>query len=218
MPADRNSTRERLLKASLQTFGHNDYQAVSTRSIVTLANANISAISYHFGGKEQLYLATAEYLAKSLGNNMHPVMQDIWQQLDSGADFDCRQLLTNLIHALVHDVLEGELSAHAAGFIFREQLHPSPAYDILYRELMEPMQSTFCRLLACALNRDPEEKAMKLMAHALLGQVLIYRIGQTTILRRLNSDGFDREDVTQIAQIITQNILAAVDAPLQQDS
>ena len=58
------STRRRLLQAALRAFGRRDYDAVSTREIVEAAGANISAISYHLGGKQGLYLATAEFLAE----------------------------------------------------------------------------------------------------------------------------------------------------------
>jgi AcrR family transcriptional regulator len=219
MPANqakdrKSATRERLLSASLKAFGHNDYQAVSTRQIVEQAQANISAISYHFGGKQQLYLATAEYLAQSIRHNMQHAMRSIPANPEAS---ECREHLTQFIHALAHDILEGELSADAAGFIFREQLNPTAAFDILYRELMEPMQSTYAQLLSCALYEQPDDKQIKLMTHALLGQILIFRVGQTTILRRLDARALTTPDVTQIATMITQNTLAAIDAQQQQD-
>lgn len=56
------------------------------------------------------------------------------------------------------------------------------------------------------------------MTHALLGQIIIFRIGQTTILRRLESDQFTTQDCQQITRLITQQSFAAIDAKLQQDS
>lgn len=209
------STRARLLTASLKAFGHNDYEAVSTREIVEQAKANISAISYHFGGKEQLYLATAEYLAQSIRSNMQHVVDDIPVHADAA---DCRDQLARLIQALVHDILEGELSADGAGFIFREQLNPTAAFDILYRELMEPMQVSYARLLRGLLGERVDEREIKLMTHALLGQILIFRVGQTTILRRLDTRSLTRTDVEQIAALITDNTLAAIDARRLKDS
>ena len=65
-PDSPGDTRQRLLQAALKAFGQHDYEAVSTRQIVEAAGANIAAISYHFGGKRALYLATAEYLADAM--------------------------------------------------------------------------------------------------------------------------------------------------------
>lgn len=207
-------TRERLLLASLRAFGRNDYEAVSTRQIVEQAETNISGISYHFGGKQQLYLATAEFLARSIRTGQEATLSKIQKQADSADPERCRMLLAELIEVLVRDILAGELSADAAGFIFREQLQPTAAFDILYRELMDPIHDLYARLLACALGLPPDNREIKLMGHALLGQIISFRIAQSTLLRRLESNALATADIAQIADIITHNTLAAIDARL----
>jgi len=47
--------RARLLKAALECFLADEYQAVTTRQIAGIADANVSMISYYFGGKEGLF-------------------------------------------------------------------------------------------------------------------------------------------------------------------
>jgi AcrR family transcriptional regulator len=47
--------RSRLLKAALECFLADEYQAVTTRQIAGIAGANVSMISYYFGGKEGLF-------------------------------------------------------------------------------------------------------------------------------------------------------------------
>ena len=210
-------TRERLLAASLQAFGHNDYQAVSTRQIVERAEANISAISYHFGGKRELYLATAEYLAKALRQSMAGPLNEIRARAAKANAEGSRELLGELVRAFTHSILQGELSADAAGFIFREQLDPTDAFDILYRELMEPMQATYAGLLGRILGRDPQEPSIKLLTHSLMGQIMIFRLAQTTILRRLGATSFDGDDTRAISDLILQNTFAAIDMRLRQD-
>ena len=222
MPADvrskcKSETRERLLAASLQSFGHNDYRAVSTREIVELAEANISAISYHFGGKRELYLATAEYLAQAVRQSMAATLNEI-QARASNADANSgRELLGELVRTFTDSILQGELSADAAGFIFREQLDPTDAFDILYRELMEPMQTTYATLLGSILGCDPQEPSIKLLTHSLMGQIMIFRLAQTTILRRLGATSFDGDDSRAISDLILRNTFAAIDVRLRQD-
>lgn len=214
---DSQPTRERLLLASLKTFGHKDYDAVGTREIVELAQANISAISYHFGGKERLYLATATFLAESIRNNLEGVLQQTRVDPNTVDPLVCRERVVELIRALARNILDGEFSADAAGFIFREQLHPTQAFDILYAELIEPMQRGYAQLLSCALGKPADDEAIKLTTHALLGQILIFRIGQTTILRRLDRAHFAAKDIDRITTLIIDNTLAAIDARLAQD-
>ncbi len=60
------STRERLLQAATRLFADNGYRGASVRDICNLAGANPGAVSYHFGGKRQLYRAVLRRAAASL--------------------------------------------------------------------------------------------------------------------------------------------------------
>ena len=48
-------TKDRLLEAATRLFADHGYRGASVRHICDLANANPGAVSYHFGGKRQLY-------------------------------------------------------------------------------------------------------------------------------------------------------------------
>jgi TetR/AcrR family transcriptional regulator, regulator of cefoperazone and chloramphenicol sensitivity len=207
---DSLNTRERLLLAALKSFGHNDFDAVSTREIVEIAGANISAISYHFGGKRGLYLATAEYMAERMQAKMKPLMESIRSQLVYSDKDGCQELLKQLIHGFVHNLLMGEVSEDAAGLIFREQNHPTDAFDFLYDKFMLPMQTIYSMLVARITGADPDAKETMLITHSLLGQIVIYRMGRETILRRLGIKRFSADDVNQIAELISALSLKAL--------
>ena len=59
-------TRRAILQAGLEHFALIGFDATSTRAIAKSANANLSAISYHFGGKEGLYKAVLQSCFQSL--------------------------------------------------------------------------------------------------------------------------------------------------------
>jgi AcrR family transcriptional regulator len=69
------STRERLLQASARLFADNGYRGASVRDICNLAGANPGAVSYHFGGKRQLYRAVLRRAADTLAD-MGPKAND----------------------------------------------------------------------------------------------------------------------------------------------
>ena len=50
-------TTEKILQAATQLFAENNYEAVSIKTIAAAAHVNSALISYHFGGKRQLYEA-----------------------------------------------------------------------------------------------------------------------------------------------------------------
>ncbi|GED96698.1 TetR/AcrR family transcriptional regulator [Gordonia crocea] len=51
------ATRDRLLAAAEELFAASSYDAVSVRAICTAAGANVAAVHYHFGTKEDLVAA-----------------------------------------------------------------------------------------------------------------------------------------------------------------
>lgn len=55
------STKDAILEVALELFALQGYDATSTRQIAAKSNANLSAISYHFGSKEGLYRAIFHY-------------------------------------------------------------------------------------------------------------------------------------------------------------
>ncbi len=61
-------TPERLLQAATRLFADNGYRGASVRDICNLAGANPGAISYHFGGKRQLYRAVLRRAAAGLAD------------------------------------------------------------------------------------------------------------------------------------------------------
>jgi AcrR family transcriptional regulator len=67
-------TRDRLLKAALDSFLSDEYHKVTTRLIAEKADTNISMIRYYFGNKEGLYeemiLETMNPLLKVLDGQM----------------------------------------------------------------------------------------------------------------------------------------------------
>ena len=69
------TTRERLLQAATRLFADNGYRGASVRDICNLAGANPGAVSYHFGGKRQLYRAVLRRAAAGLAD-MGPVTAD----------------------------------------------------------------------------------------------------------------------------------------------
>src|SRR6478735_1169512 len=65
-PSSAQLTRAALIRAGLKLFGANGYEGTSTRDIAALAQANIGSIAYHFGGKEGLRAAVADYIVETV--------------------------------------------------------------------------------------------------------------------------------------------------------
>ena len=204
-------TRRRLLQAALRAFGRRDYDAVGTREIVEAAGANISAISYHFGGKRGLYLATADYLARSMRSGLQPYLERIQAALPDADAEACRRLLSGFIRGFVENLVAGEFSEDAPGFIFREQNHPTEAFEILFEQLLLPVQETLAALVGRIRGLEPDAPECRLAAHGLMGLAISFRAGRTTVLKRLGKPAYTPADVERIGALAAAMSAAALD-------
>src|SRR3954454_12077835 len=55
------STKQRLLEAAEELFAARGFDGTSVEEITRRARANRSAISFHFGGKEHLYIEAVKF-------------------------------------------------------------------------------------------------------------------------------------------------------------
>ena len=58
-----SQTRQRLLEAAAEVFAAEGFHTATVRQICARAKANVAAIHYHFGSKEELYLELLRELA-----------------------------------------------------------------------------------------------------------------------------------------------------------
>ena len=207
----RVDTRQRLLDAALRSFGHRDYDTVSTREIVRAAGTNISAISYHFGGKKELYLATAGYLAEALHESMRPLLDRVEAETRGTDRAHGIRLLQDLLRGFVENLLDGRFGEDAPGLIFREQNHPTDAFDILFARLLQPLHETVSRLVGHIRGLPPDAPETILVTHALIGQVIAFRAGRTTVLRRLRQSAYRADDIGAIGTLVAALATAALD-------
>lgn len=204
-------TRERILAAALAAFGHNDYDSVGVRRIVEAAGANIAAVSYYFGGKKGLYLATAEYLAESLRGGVADELARIEAACSNAGPSQCREMLSQLVGRFAGMLLSGPLGEDAPSFIFREQNRPTEAFDLLYEHLFAPLHRTMARLVACARGLAADDPEVRLVAHGLLGTAIAFRAARSTMLRHLGREDYSGEDLARIGALVRALTASALD-------
>ncbi|MCK6490840.1 MAG: TetR/AcrR family transcriptional regulator [Planctomycetes bacterium] len=77
-PSSAPDTQQRLLAAAAEVFLAHGFEGASTRAICERAEANIAAISYHFGSKEELFRAVLrlplERLERSIAEFSDPAL------------------------------------------------------------------------------------------------------------------------------------------------
>ncbi len=71
-----DDTRARLILVARRLFAKSGYEGTSIRAITRSADANLGAVTYHFGSKEQLYAEVLSALLTPLADRVEAVLQD----------------------------------------------------------------------------------------------------------------------------------------------
>ncbi|RPH29151.1 transcriptional regulator [Buttiauxella warmboldiae] len=195
-----------LINAAIAQFGEYGLHA-TTRDIAALAGQNIAAITYYFGSKEELYMACAQWIADFITHNFRPHVESARAILDQPqAD---KAQIRELIHtACEHMILllTADDTLNLSKFISREQLSPTPAYQLIHEQVIAPMHTHLTSLVGRYTGSHADDTATILHTHALLGQVLAFRLGRETILLRAGWTTFDAGNVKQISEVVRSHI------------
>lgn len=195
----------RLIRAALNAFGRQGFEAASTRAIAGAAGANLAALPYHFGSKEALYLAVADYVVGQIGSRLGSSLAEA-ETLSAGPidRATARRLLHGLAAAYLETML-GEAEAEQwARFILREQMEPGAAFDTIY-QFVTAAHGTTTRLVARLLDVDPASDAVAVRVFALIGQILVFRVAQPIVLRKIGWPSIGPEQRALILKIVMEN-------------
>ncbi|MFY9997598.1 MAG: transcriptional regulator CecR [Leclercia sp.] len=195
-----------LIAAALAQFGEYGMHA-TTRDIAAQAGQNIAAITYYFGSKEDLYLACAQWIADFIGTHFRPHVEAATELLAAPEPdrVAIRGLILNACHNMIQ-LLTHDDTLNLSKFISREQLSPSAAYQLVHDQVIAPMHTHLTQLVAAYTGRDAQDTQTILHTHALLGEVLAFRLGRETILLRTGWTEFDEDKAAQIGQVITCHV------------
>ena len=203
-------TRERILDAALDLFGERGLTGTTVRDIASRANVNVAAISYHFGGKEELYQAVAAMVISGIEAR---VRQRAAASLDvRPADAASALAALEKLLETVVDVIVGPAEMRRVGrFVIREQMQPTAAFETLFGT-MSRLHGAACMLLAIATGGEPEAPQTRLRVFTLLGQVLVFRVAEGVVLRRMGVESYDEEFLAEVKSLIRSNVRAIVAA------
>ena len=206
MAEEQQGTKESLLNAAGELFAESGYGGTSTRSIAGKAEANMAAINYHFGSKENLYLESLKHVLDekcSWGDSLEQALE----MTKEG---------TSITDALEHAIRQ-RFAEHfgknkplwQTKLMIRTLLEPSPTLKALSEENFAP---EFDRVKAVARTWNPDlsEEEAFLWANSLFGQEVIYALARSVILVFENWEKYPEEFMNRVARQIAGLMSAAL--------
>ena len=211
------AARQALIIAALEVFGRYGFDAASVRDICDRAVANVAAVNYHFGSKEGLYLAVAEFIANGMAMGTAHVLEPARAYLTGGKRTPAatEQHLAGLLQALVLAMFANVRDSSPALFVLREQSEPTSAFTVIFERLLRPLHETITALVADRIGLAPTEIESVIRAHALIGQCVGFKAAKAALQKRTgwtSADDPGRENVELIASVVVEHAIAALRA------
>ncbi len=202
-----DETRAALVSAALKLLGDKGFEATSTREIAAEAGVNAAMIAYHFGGKEGLRSACADFVAER--------MRGIFASAgDMGSDAPeaAAAALASLARALIRGVVADEAARPVARFMLREISDASPAFLRVFETALAPLHARACRLWSRATGAPAEGVSVRLSVFTIVAQIVYFRIAREAVLRRMGWSGIGEAERAAIESVILANLEAAIEA------
>ncbi len=193
-----------LLDTAIDQFGRLGFEGASTREIARASGTAMSSITYHFGGKQGLYLAAAEHIAASIRNLQgEAVARAVAAGRESSAA--AIEALALVLDGLAQMMLRPETEAWSR-FIIREQQAPTEAFDVLFARAMQPILDAFVELIG-RVRPDFAGRDAVAMAILLFGQAMVLRAGRAAVCRAMRVDQIDEETAALLRARLRANVL-----------
>ena len=198
--------RAAILDIAVREFGAKGLDGAATRDIAAAAGTAMSSITYHYGGKEGLYLAAADHIAAHMAAAMAPALA-----AEEGVGDDpavARAAIHRLTGQLVAKMAEQE-TADWSLFIMREQLTPGEGFERIWAGMMGQLSRRLVELVRAATGVSLP--AARTATVTLMGQMMAMRSSRAAVLRLCEVEELDAATLASITARIHTNIDAVLD-------
>jgi AcrR family transcriptional regulator len=196
-PHASTDTRARLLEAAAAIFSEEGFRAASVRQICQRAGANVAAIHYHFGGKEELYLELLRELGRRSFERYPPT-------LGLGANPTPEERLFAFVHAFLLRVLSEDGFGRHGRLLSREMVDPSPAFERVVEEFIRPHFEHLCGIVIAIRGRGSNEAEVRLAARSIVAQCAFYHHARALLERLSPGEPRDPSAIRALAEHVTR--------------
>jgi len=118
-------TRQRLLEVAGEVFAGRGFRDATIQQICRRADANIAAVHYHFGDKEELYRTVIQYAEQCASEN---------PPADRAPDAPAEKRLRAHIESFLVRLFDEGQPAWLGKLMAREMSEPTPGFDVIVHE------------------------------------------------------------------------------------
>jgi len=206
------ATRDFIIEVATDLFGQHGYQGVTVRQLTLAAKVNLSAITYHFGGKEELYRTTVEALMERIGGLIGAPVQGL--QVAVAEAGDDRAALRLAAETFIRDwaqlVLANADVQRRLPVLAMELVAPSPVFPVIYEHFYRRLYEALGALIGAVLGLEAGSLELSIRVHGVASLMLGFVASERVLWRSLGWEGYSPERVTRLAPHLTAVFLGAV--------
>lgn len=203
MDAKPSDTRTRVLEAACAAFAEKGFRDATVAEICRTAKANIAAVNYHFGSKENLYVEAWRHSHRAMLAAAPP-------DGGVGPDAPATERLRGRIRALVQAALGAEDTAYR--IMSHEMANPTGLLRPVFRESIRPLRQLTERIVRELLGEHDGEQTVWLCATCVTAPCL-HLLRARREHRHLKWNGRSEEEVSkEMEQHLTTFALAGIEA------
>ena len=160
------ATRERVLRVAARLFAERGFKHVTIREICREARANVAAVNYHFGDKLGLYREVLRLAVASMRSTGEAARQ-------AGAGGDAEEKLRAYIRVYVEGVVGAKRDWWIYHLMSREIADPTPALDLVVRQVVRPRMAYLGGLVADLMGRPLDDGRVIRSVHSVHAQCVL---------------------------------------------
>lgn len=166
--------KARIFKAALEEFGMRSFAGARTREIAAKANLNHAAISYYFGGKNELYMELARQIRDFIKVFNSPYFDRFAKVLESRDPREARKLILDFLATkLYSDRIPKHILRSIILIITREELYQTQIFET-FVDVFRAELEMLAHLISIASRGALTGDRARIAAHMMAGQVHIF--------------------------------------------
>jgi len=203
--AEEKNTRDKLLDSAEKLFLKNGYENVSIRDITDDAGANVAAINYHFGGKENIY---REFFKRKSSQKTQEVMATLKAAIAADDPPDLRRVVAAYVSEFLGEFLSSREAQNFLQLISKEMSEQGLASDIFLQDMVMPIH----KILKDAISRARPELSVEKVSMCIASVVgqMMHFVRARDVIKHVVGRGYSREFIEDIIEHITEFSLRGI--------
>lgn len=191
------TTKDRLLNAACDVFAEKGYRNATVAEICDAAEANISAVNYHFGDKEKLYDAVWRH-AFQISSTTYPINTDLPENPT------LEDILFRYASAILNRIFSDDRAGLFPKLLSHEMANPTLALEKIACDALFPQAIYLRKTITPVLGPDADEMTVRRCMNSITGQCAFFNFSRGLREQVLGQKAMSGKEIAQHARHIAR--------------